>query len=312
MGETEIYDIVVIGAGPAGLTAAYYAGRANYKTIILEKFSPGGQMILTTDIDNYPAFPEPVSGFELQEKMTAQVKKFNVKIKTEEVQEIEKKDNFIIKTASGNYTAYSVIIATGARHRNLGIPGEKEFSSKGVSYCGTCDGPFYRGKQVYVIGGGDTALTEAIFIAKFAKSVKIVHRKDRFRAVASLTNRIKNIDNIECIFNTVATEIKGENLVNSIVLKNIKTNQIQEEKTDGVFIFIGLIPNTDFVADEVLDSSKYIITNHKMETSINGLFAAGDIRSETFRQIVCAASDGAKAAQFAGEYVDELKGVAYK
>ena len=312
MEKKNIFDVIIIGSGPAGMSAGVYAGRAGYKTMIIEKLSPGGQMVLASYIDNYPGFPDGISGFELQEKMVTQAKKYNVNFETKTVKAVLKQGNeFIVQTESVDFKALSVIIASGAKHRNINIPGEKEFNSRGVSYCGTCDGPFFRDKNVVVIGGGDTALCEAGFIAKFAKSVKIVHRRNRFRAVQSIVEQAEKTPGITFVFDTIATRINGSSSVESITLKNVKTGQEWDEKTDGVFVFIGLDPNTEFVDTDIMDDSQYIITDDRMKTSIPGMFAAGDVRSETFRQIICAASDGARAANYAGEYVDELKGDAY-
>lgn len=311
---SEEYDIIIIGSGPAGMSAAIYAGRGGYRTLIIEKMSPGGQMMLTDEIENYPAFPNGITGFELQDKMFKQAKKFDAEFKTETVTKITRRVNnkFSINTENNEYKALSVVIASGAKSRLLGVKGEKELTSKGVSYCGTCDGPFYRGKKVIVAGGGDTAITEALFIAKFASKVSIIHRRDRFRAVKSLVDKAESKDNIEFIFNKVIKSINGENKVVSVTIEDVENNESSDIETDGVFIFIGLLPNSDYLDKKILDKGNYVITNEKMETSIEGLYAAGDIRSDTFRQVICAASDGAKAAHYAGEYIDEMKGEAYK
>ena len=307
------YDIVIIGGGPAGLSAGIYASRAGYKTLIIEKIGTGGQMMLTDVIDNYPGFPDGITGFELQDKMVKQAQKFGTEIITDDIVKIEKNDNeFIVYSPQKKYTCLSVIIASGARHKTLDVKGEKEFASRGVSYCGTCDAPFFRNKDVVVLGGGDSALTEALFIAKFAKSIKIVHRKDRFRAVQSLVKQAEENPKIRFVFNSVLDEIKGENFVKSVVIKNILTNDVKEVQSDGVFIFVGLSPNTEFVPKEILNDAKYIITDSKMATKSSGIFACGDVRADTFRQVICASSDGATAAESAGHYIDELKGCAYK
>lgn len=310
---SDMYDLIIVGGGPAGLSSAIYACRAGYNTLVIEKLGFGGQMMLTDLIDNFPGFPEGITGFELQNNMTEQAKKFGMQSVTENVVKIDKTDGvFQVKTDENTYKALSVIIATGAKHRSLGIPGEFDFASKGVSYCGTCDGPFFRDKEVYVIGGGDTALTEALFLAKFASKVKIVHRRDRFRAVKSLVDTAAAKNNIEFVFNSIPTEIKGDEKVRSVILKNTKTGAEEEKPIDGVFIFIGLIPNTGFVDKSMLDEENYVKTDAHGTTSIEGLFAAGDVISDTFRQIVCACSDGAKAAEHAGKFIDKLKGNEYK
>ena len=309
----DIYDLIIIGGGPAGLAASIYSNRAGYDTLVIEKVGFGGQMVLTDLIDNYPGFPDGINGFELHNKMVKQAEKFGMKSKIEPVTNIEKKDNiFLVKTTNNLFKALTVIIASGAKYRKLNIPGESKFSSRGVSYCATCDGPFFKGKDIIVVGGGDTALTEAMFLSKFAKTVKIIHRRDRFRAVKSLVDQAKNNEKINFIFNSIATEIKGDNLVKSIVLKNNKTNEINEINIDGVFIFIGLVSNTDFVDKSILDEDNHIITDICMLTKIEGLFAAGDVRSQAFRQIVCAVASGATASEYAGKYIDKLKGNEYK
>jgi thioredoxin reductase (NADPH) len=307
-------DILIIGAGPAGLSAAIYAGRAGFKTIMLEKIGAGGQMMLTDKIDNYPGFPEGIAGFDLQNKMLLQAKKFGAKLDYGEATQIKKTDDGFCVELKDNkmITAGSVIIAVGASHRTLDVPGEAELASKGVSYCGTCDGPFFRGKKTIVVGGGDSALTEALFIAKFAKEVTIVHRRDRFRAVHSLIKQIEATSNIKTKMNATVEEICGTDNVTGVILKDTLTGEKTDFETDGVFIFTGLLPATNFVPQEILDSQQYIVTNEKMETSIPGLYAAGDTRSNAFRQVICAAADGATAANYAGEWLEAQRGNAYE
>ena len=306
-------DILIIGAGPAGLSAAIYAGRAGFQTIMLEKIGSGGQMMLTDKIDNYPGFPEGIAGFDLQNKMLLQAKKFGAKLVYAEVSEIKKtSEGFSVVLSDGKVmTAGSVIVAVGASHRTLGVPGETELANKGVSYCGTCDGPFFRAKKTVVVGGGDSALTEAIFIAKFAKEVTIVHRRDRFRAVHSLIKQVEATANIKTKMNATVEEICGTDSVTGVVLKDTVSGEKTDFETDGVFIFTGLLPATTFLPAEILDGQKYIVTNEKMETAIPGLFAAGDARSGAFRQVICAASDGATAANYAGEWLEVQRGNAY-
>jgi thioredoxin reductase (NADPH) len=306
-------DILIIGAGPAGLSAAIYAGRAGFQTIMLEKIGSGGQMMLTDKIDNYPGFPEGIAGFDLQNKMLLQAKKFGAKLVYAEVSEIKKtSEGFSVVLSDGKVmTAGSVIVAVGASHRTLGVPGEAELANKGVSYCGTCDGPFFRAKKTVVVGGGNSALTEALFIAKFAKEVTIVHRRDRFRAVHSLIKQVEATANIKTKMNATVEEICGTDSVTGVVLKDIVSGEKTNFETDGVFIFTGLLPATTFLPAEILDGQKYIVTNEKMETAIAGLFAAGDARSGAFRQVICAASDGATAANYAGEWLEAQRGNAY-
>lgn len=306
-------DILIIGAGPAGLSAAIYAGRAGFQTIMLEKIGSGGQMMLTDKIDNYPGFPEGIAGFDLQNKMLLQAKKFGAKLVYAEVSEIKKtSEGFSVVLSDGKVmTAGSVIVAVGASHRTLGVPGETELANKGVSYCGTCDGPFFRAKKTVVVGGGDSALTEALFIAKFAKEVTIVHRRDRFRAVHSLIKQVEATENIKTKMNATVEEICGTDSVTGVVLKDTVSGEKTDFETDGVFIFTGLLPATTFLPAEILDGQKYIVTNEKMETAIAGLYAAGDARSGAFRQVICAASDGATAANYAGEWLEAQRGNAY-
>ncbi len=308
-----IYDVIIVGGGPAGLACGIYSGRAGNKTLIIEKLGTGGQMMLTDVIDNYPGFEDGITGFDLQDKMVKQCKKFNVLFESDEVKNISVKENlFTLLCENSSYQALSVVIASGAKHKELGIPGEREFASKGLSYCGTCDGPFFRNRDVVIVGGGDSALTEALFIAKFANSIKIVHRKNRFRAVESLVEMAKQNPKITFVFDSAVEEVKGDNFVKSVIVKNLLTNETKEVMTDGVFIFVGLKPNSEFLPKEVLDDSGYVNTNYKMESSIKGLYSAGDVRSNAFRQVICATSDGATAAFYAGEYISELKGHSYK
>lgn len=309
----EIYDLVIIGGGPAGLASSIYANRAGYKTLILEKIGLGGQMVITDVINNYPGFSQGISGYELHLNMVDHAKRYGMKNESAEVKKITKTDKkFIISSTDKEYEALAVIIASGAKHRSLDVPGEKEFSSKGVSYCATCDGPFFRNKDIFVIGGGDTAVMEAAFLAKFAKTVRIVHRRERFRAVKALTDQTDRLDNVSYVFNSIVLEINGKEKVENVLLKNVVTNEIKEEKIDGVFVLVGILPNTDFLDKTLLDTANYVITDNHMRTKVDGLFAAGDVRSDTFRQVICAAGDGARAAESAGKYIDELKGTLYK
>lgn len=310
------YDMIIIGAGPAGLSAAIYASRSGYQTAVLEKIGPGGQMMLTDMIDNYPAFPEGVSGFELQDRMQRQALRFGAKFLSGEVLSLRKEgDSFLLRTTSGDYQAGSVIIASGASHRTLGVKGEAPLTGKGVSYCGTCDAPFYRGQEVVVVGGGDSALTETLFIAKFARHITLVHRKERFRAVRSLVQELEKLPQITRKMNCEVEEIIGNNSMESVEAARIMNRQTGQSETlsvNGVFIFVGLLPVTSFLDSSILDSQGYVLTDEKMQTSLPGLYAAGDVRSNTFRQIVCAAADGAKAAHFAGEYLEKLSGNPYQ
>jgi thioredoxin reductase (NADPH) len=314
----DIYDLVIIGGGPAGLTAGMYSSRARMKTLLLEKMLCGGQILVTDRIENYPGFPEGVGGPELAEWMSRQAKRFGLEIMTEEASSISPKDGpdgaFTVKLKNGrSMKALSVIISTGARWNSLGIPGEKELMGRGVSYCGTCDGPLFKGKEVVVIGGGDTALEDSLFLAKFASKVTIVHRRDRLRATKILQERARANSKIELRLNSIATEIVGPAKVAGVKIKDVATGASSVIKCDGAFIFIGITPNSDIAKDLVkLDDKGYMISDDDMRTSVEGIFACGDVRKKTLRQVVTAAGEGATASFSAEHYVDRLKGKEYK
>jgi thioredoxin reductase (NADPH) len=309
---SEIYDIIIIGGGPAGLSAGIYACRSGYKTLLLEKTGYGGQMNIISDIDNYPGFADGVTGAELWDRMMNQAKKFKLETKIDKVNKIVKdKQAITLETYEGSYQAHSVIIASGARHRTLKIAGEGKLTGKGVSYCGVCDGFFFRGKEIVVIGGGDSALTEALYLAKFASKVTIIHRRDRFRAVDSIVKLAEKEPKISFLFNRSPVSINGEESVESITLRDVETDETSDMPIEGVFVFVGLVPNSDFIDPELMDDDSHVITDITMATKESGVYAAGDIRSGAFRQIICACSDGATAASYAGAYVDEKKGTAY-
>ncbi len=303
-----MHDIIIIGGGPAGLTAGLYAARARLNVVLLERLAPGGQVLNTDWVENYPGFPDGISGFELVERMKTQAEKFDLPIQLEEVMELEfSPEKKIVVTNKGQLEAKALIIATGATPKKLGIEGEDLLTGKGVSYCATCDGPFYKDQEVVVIGGGDTALEEAIFLTRFASTIHLAHRRDELRAVKLLQDRAMAQDKIKFIWDTIPLRILGENGVEGIELKNVKTGEISRKEAQGVFIFIGTKPNVDLINGMVKqDESGFVVSNDKMETSVPGVFAAGDIRSKPWRQISTAVGEGATAAFYAEKYLEDL------
>ena len=301
------YDAVIIGAGPAGLTAGIYCGRARLKTLILEKMATGGQVLMYGDaIENYPGFEDGISGFELIEKMKRQAERFGVEFKTEEVIRINSSKLFQIETiAGGEYYARTVIIATGATPKRLGIKGEIEFAGKGVSYCATCDGPLFKEKEIAVIGGGDTAVGEAIYLTKFVKKLTLIHRRDNLRATKILQERFLNNNKVRVKWNSVAKEILGNGRVRGIRIKDVNTNKEDEILTSGVFIFVGIEPGTNFLKGEIqLDDKGFIITGENMEASRPGIFACGDARKNSLKQVVTSCAEGAQAAYSCCHYIE--------
>ncbi len=300
------YDVVIIGGGPAGLTAGIYTSRDKLKSLIINKGIIGGNINNAESIDNYPGFPEGVNGSELAELMHQQAKKYGLESMIAEATAIDiEGEDKVIKTASGDFVARAVIIAGGSEKVKLDIPGEKEFTGRGVSYCTTCDGPFFRDKRVVVIGGGNSAIYEALHLAKFASNISIIHRRDRLRATAILQDKARAETKIEFILNTIVKAIEGKDFVQKLLLKNVKTGEQSTLETDGVFISIGLKPNTDYLKDLLpLDKQGHIITDKHMSTKIAGIFAAGDIRSGSIRQITTAAGDGTIAAISAKKFID--------
>lgn len=311
--KTPDKDLIIIGGGAAGLSAAQYGARANLRTLIFEEMAPGGQALLIDHLENYPGYATPKSGFEFAQDMHQQAEKFGAEFVTDTVLSLKKEGElFILETSGGTMTASTVILATGAKHRTLEVPGEAEFTGRGVSYCATCDGPFFKGKKMIVVGGGDAACDEAQFLGKLSDKIVMVHRRDRFRAQKALADRVLGNSNIEVRFNTIVTEIKGAAKVGSVVFQRTDTGETYEEAADAVFVFIGSIPQTSLVPDAQTDESGSVVTDQRMESSIKGLFVAGDVRASPFRQIVVAAAEGAIAAHSASQYIDDLKGEAYK
>jgi thioredoxin reductase (NADPH) len=308
----ELYDVAIIGSGPAGLTAGIYAGRARLKTLIIEKQQAGGQIVQTEEVENYPGALEGDTGPAIIDRMVAQTKKFGVEKVSDEITEVQLVGKTkILKAKGGEYRAKSVIIATGAEPRFLGCPGEKEFIGKGVSYCATCDGAFFEGLDIFVIGGGDTAVEEAMFLTKFGRKVYVVHRRDELRAAKSIQEKAFKNEKIEFIWDSVVEEIKGDGLVNEIVLKNKKTGELTNYKAEdgmlGVFIFVGYTPITKLFVDNLELDRGYIETDENMKTKIPGVFAAGDVRVKDLRQVVTATADGAIAAVQAEKYLEDLE-----
>ena len=299
------YEVLIIGGGPAGLSAGLYTSRARLSSLLIEKMGVGGQIADAELVDNYPGFHEGISGFELGQLMHQQAVKYGLKTLLAEVTGIELQEGQkVVKTTEGNFTAKAVIIASGSERRKLGVPGEENFTGKGVSYCATCDAAFFKEKPVAVVGGGDAAITEALYLARFASKVTVIHRRDQLRASRILHEKAFSEPKIEFLWNTVVEEIEGGDLVQRIRLRQVKTGEKSTLDISGIFISIGLKPNTDYLKDILpLDAAGYIITNDKLETKIPGIFAAGDIRHNSARQAITSAGDGATAAIYAEKFI---------
>jgi thioredoxin reductase (NADPH) len=315
---SDIYDIIIVGGGPAGLTAGLYSARARMKTLLLEKMMCGGQALMADLVENFPGFPCGTKGPELADLMLKQAEAAGLEISIRDVKKIilknSEKEAFTIETAEGDtFKALSIIISTGANWNALGVPGEDRLKGRGVSYCATCDGPLFKNKDIVVVGGGDTALGDAIFLTRFANKVTVVHRRDRLRATMVLQERALMNKKIELCLKSVVTEITGSARVESIKIRNVSTNEETTIKADGVFVLVGLSPNSQTFKGLIeLDEKGYIVSDNDMLTSIDGIFACGDIRKKSLRQIVTAAGEGATAAVSAEHYVERLKGVEYK
>jgi thioredoxin reductase (NADPH) len=307
--KAKSYEVIIIGGGPAGLTAGLYTSRAGLNTLLIENALPGGQMITTEMIENYPGFPEGISGEELSRLIEEQAKRFGLNMVNQEVLGVLLEgDQKIVRTHESKYSSEVLIIASGTEYRRLGVPGEETFVGKGVSFCATCDGAFFKDSRIVVVGGGDSALTEAIFLTKFAKEVTIIHRRDALRATKIYQDRALANPKIKFLWNSVVQEIKGDKSVQSIFVKNVKTGEVTEHETEGIFLFVGLSPRTQFLKDLVqTDKEGYILTNENCETSVGGIFAAGDCRKKLLRQIATAVGDGATAAFAAEKYLEEKR-----
>lgn len=308
MSEEQVYDVVIAGAGPAGMTAAVYASRSNLKTALIERGMPGGQMVDTEEIENYPGY-EQILGQDLSSKMFEHAKKFGAEYMYGDIKEVVDHGAYkVVKTGDKEIKTKTVIIATGAQYRKMGIPGEAELTGRGVSYCAVCDGAFFKEKELVVVGGGDSAVEEGIYLTRFAKKVTIIHRRDSLRAQKIIQDRAFKNEKIEFIWDTGVEKVNDENgKVGSLSLINFKTEEKSEFKTDGVFVYIGMDPISEpFNSLGVVDEDGYVPTNENMETSLPGVYAAGDIRVKDLRQIVTATGDGSIAAENAAKYIELL------
>lgn len=301
--DIEKFDYVIIGAGCAGLASAQYAARGGLSVLVLDVAGAGGQVLQISELENYPGVFPAVDGATYMMTMQKQAEAFGAKVVQAQVLSIDKTGGeFVVKTKKAAYEAKCLCLATGAIHRNLEVPGEKELSGRGVSYCATCDGPFFRNKKIVVVGGGDSACSEAIYLSTLSSDVSIIHRRDKFRAQQAVIDKMLSAG-VKPVYDSVVKEIKGEGRVQSVIVENVKTGEQSELTTDAVFIFTGMLPQTELVDMLPKDPSGYIITDENMETQVPGLFAAGDVRSKPFRQVVTAVSDGAIAAHVASERI---------
>ncbi|MHB9096186.1 MAG: thioredoxin-disulfide reductase [Eubacteriales bacterium] len=306
----ETYDVVIIGGGPAGLSAGLYASRAALKTVMLERGMPGGQAATTDKIENYPGFPEGIPGPDLMIKMDEQARRFGLEVSFSEVLSVSQQQDgdFGIKTYDGEITARAVIITTGAQSKLLGVPGEDQYRGRGVSYCATCDGAFFQGKKVAVVGGGDSAIQEGIFLTKFAEKVYIIHRRNELRATKVLQDKAAAHPKIEFVLDSVITDILGKDQVEAIKIRKVSTKEEKAIAVDGIFVYVGKEPSTELFKGFVdIDDRGYIVTDARMQTTRRGVFAAGDVRQTPLRQVVTAVADGAIAAVSADEYIEHMK-----
>lgn len=305
----SVYDVLIIGGGPGGLTAGIYAGRAQLKVGMIERLMPGGQVATTDWVENYPGFEEGISGIDLMQKVEKQARRFGLEILSGTIEEVDFDANPKKIVASGNdYLAKVIIIATGTDPKLLNIPGEKEFKGKGVSYCATCDGPFFKDKDVVVVGGGSSGVQESLYLTRFVHSIQLVEFMDHLNAEKILQQKAREDSKFSFYLNHEVISISGERTVKSVTIKNRSTGEQKELKADGVFIYVGLLPNTNFLQGKIeLNKWGYIVTNENMETSASGVFAAGDVRDKTIRQITTAVGDGTIAAESALKFIDALK-----
>lgn len=309
-----MYDVIIIGGGPAGFTAGIYTARARLKSLLIDNYGIDGQAVTTDLIENFPGFSDGIRGIELLSKLKSQAGKFGLEtVSVKAISVIHTPQQIEIKTDDKTYTAFSLIVATGAKPKLLGIPGENELKGRGVSYCATCDAALFKNKTVAVVGGGDTAIEESLFLTKFAEKVLIVHRRDKLRATKILQERARANKKIDFLWNSVVLEIGGKEKVENISVKNTQTESTDKINCDGVFIFAGYTPNTNFLQNTVKrDEAGYIITDEEMKTDKESIFAGGDCRKKLLRQVITACGDGAVAAVSAEKYIDKLKGTEYK
>jgi thioredoxin reductase (NADPH) len=309
MSDERMYDVIIVGAGPAGMTAAVYASRANLSTLMIERGIPGGQMANTEDVENYPGY-DHILGPDLSNKMFDHSKKFGAEYAYGDIKEIiDEGDYKIVKAGNKEYKTKAIIIATGAEYKKLGVEGEEELAGRGVSYCAVCDGAFFKERDLVVVGGGDSAVEEGVYLTRFANKVTIIHRRDELRAQKILQERAFDNEKIDFIWDNAVKEINGpEGKVNSVTLENTKTGEVTEFPADGAFIYIGMVPlSAPFASLGITNDQGYIPTNENMETNVQGIFAAGDIREKQLRQIVTATGDGSIAAESAIKYVEQLQ-----
>jgi len=305
----KLFDVIVIGSGPAGLTAALYAARAHLDVLVLTGSEIGGQVALTSEVENYPGFPEGIQGPELVQRMQEQAERFGARVELDTITAVDfQRHPFVLTGYNGNYLARAVIVATGASPRKLQVPGEAELTGRGVSYCATCDGWFFQDKEVVVVGGGDSAMEEGLFLTKFARKVTVVHRRDQLRASKILQKRAFANPKMDFIWDTVVTEILGEEKVEAVRLKNVKMGEERVMPIDGVFVFIGHIPNTSIFQGQLeVDERGYLVVDRRMHTSVPGVFAAGEVADPIFRQVITSAGMGAAAAMEAEKWLAERK-----
>jgi thioredoxin reductase (NADPH) len=300
------HDVVIVGAGPAGLTAAIYTGRSRLRTLVVEMMMPGGWMAVTDTLENYPGVGT-VKGADLAERMAEQARGFGAEIMTGSASAVEPEgDGLAVVVGGERHSGGAVIVASGTNYRKLGVPGEVELAGRGVSYCATCDGPFYKGQEIAVVGGGDSALQEALYLTEFASKVYLIHRRDEFRAVPILAERVAESEKIECLCSTVVERIDGTTGVDSVDIRSRKTDETRVLPVTGVFLFVGLEPRTEFLADAVeTDEQGFVLTDQSMKTNVRGLLAAGDCRSKLLRQVSTAVGDGATAAFTARQFLED-------